>query len=314
LRATLESASKCIFYPRIQWIVIDNGSSEPGLVDYLKKQTWIDHLILRDNRNPATEHVSAMNEIVELAIGEYIMIWPEDVQFIVRGDWMIDCVEILLRYPWVGSLVLCSLRRKTIDYFWGLSRFRRWREYRNEIITHKFNFRFQRLLRSSRGFGIMTYGWTKEGIVGSGIPSLTRAGIWRALGPWLARGARPGLVDSSGGGETEMLERYKKSNLILHRALNVLPVAADIVTDNIGCKAKIRGNKRYGVYHPAYGVDDQYYEIYDQKDVEYLSKRRMPVAFEDFVKPIGYSLPLDEDGGLLKASINEFVVEDIVSV
>ncbi len=37
-----------------------------------------------------------------------------------------------------------------------------------------------------------------------------------------------------------------------------------------------------------------------------------PLSFESFVKPIGFQLPLDENGDLLKASINMEVCEDIV--
>jgi hypothetical protein len=31
LRATLESARRCIQYPNLEWIVVDNESNEPGL-------------------------------------------------------------------------------------------------------------------------------------------------------------------------------------------------------------------------------------------------------------------------------------------
>ena len=71
LRATLESAKECIDYPNLEFIVVDNASVEPGLVDYLKGIDWIDRLILNKERSPQTEHTTAMNSIIEYATGEY---------------------------------------------------------------------------------------------------------------------------------------------------------------------------------------------------------------------------------------------------
>jgi len=67
LRATLESAFRCIEYPNIQWIVLDNHSTEPGLADYLRGLAWIDELVFMQS-----SHVTAMNEIVERAKGEVL--------------------------------------------------------------------------------------------------------------------------------------------------------------------------------------------------------------------------------------------------
>lgn len=311
LRATLESAHRCIQYPRIQWIVVDNASVEPGLRDYLEQLDWIDELILRDQRSPQTEHVAAMNEIVARARGDIVLIWPDDMQFIVEGDWMTDCVEILMAHPWIGSMGLNFLRHTTIQRLWTWRRWLNRRGWTREIKRHGFAFRRQQVVRSSRGFAVRTYGWTYPGIIGSGIPSLTRTEVWHTLGPWKAPGARPGLVDSSGGGETDMLQRYEDSDLVLQRALPILAVAADIVTDPTGTKAKVRGNKRYGPYWPP-PEGTFYYHIYKQQDVQHLVSRGMPVPFEEMVKSLGYSLPFDSAGNLLKSSVNTSVVSDLV--
>jgi hypothetical protein len=311
LRATLESAHSCIQYPRVQWIVVDNASVEPGLRDYLNQIDWIDELILRDKRSPQTEHVEAMNEIVARAQGDLVLIWPEDVQFIVKGDWMTDCVEILMAYPLIGSMGLNCLRKITIQSLWTWRRWLTWKGWAKEIIRRGFDVRRQRVVYSSLGFAVRTHGWTKPGIIGSGIPSLTRTEVWRTLGPWRTPGARPGLVDSSGGGETEMLQRYESSGLVLQRAQPILPVAADIVTDPTGTKAKVRGNKRYGVYMPP-PEGGFYYQIHKQQDVHHLASRSLPISFEELVKPLGYSLTFDNAGNLLKSSINTSVVSDLV--
>ena len=79
LRATIESARRCIQYPNIEWIVSDNESEEPGLREYLESLNWIDHKIFKRQT-----HADAMNQIVAMAKGEYLILWPEDIQFTVR--------------------------------------------------------------------------------------------------------------------------------------------------------------------------------------------------------------------------------------
>lgn len=313
LRATLESARRCIQYPNLEWIVVDNASVEKGLRDYLKGLSWIDELILREERSPLTEHVEAMNEIVARAKGELVLIWPEDVQFVVKGDWMVDYAEILMAHPWIGSMNLDYPRRVTAQRLYTWRRWLRWREWIDEFKRHKSAFRRQRIVRSSRGLPVRTFGWVrKEGVIGSGIPSLTRTEVWRELGPWKAPATELNLVDSSGGGETEMITRFVRAGWTLQRAIPILPVAAMLVTDSIGAKAKVVGDKRYGPYAPP-PEGTLYYEILNQSDVEHLAHRKppVPVAFEDIVKPIGYDLPFNDKGGLLKSSINKSVVSPI---
>ncbi|HNE05055.1 MAG TPA: glycosyltransferase family A protein, partial [Anaerolineales bacterium] len=215
LRATLESAKRCIQYPNIQWIVLDNYSTEPGLAEYLKSLAWIDELIFMQS-----SHVAAMNEIVARAKGDVLLLWPEDVQFVVEGDWMRDCIEILLKDYSIGALSLNFHRRQTIEYIWGRQRFnkngilRMWKDLKR----YGANFRLQKKNISSNGYPVRTFGWQEDGIIGAGITSLARTEVWKKLGPWKAKPADDNIIDSSGGGETEMLERWAKTKTPLQRA------------------------------------------------------------------------------------------------
>ena len=299
LRATLESAHRCIKYPNIQWIVVDNCSTEPGLAEYLKGLTWVNELVFLKS-----DHVSAMNEIVFRTRGDVLLIWPDDMQFIVEGDWMIDCVEILMENDWIGSMGLNCQRRLTIQKKWGRGSWRELKGIKKELKLFKQRFRFQRRLISSRGFPAYTYGWKEDGIIGSGIPSLTRTNVWKKLGPWKTKNdAIQNLVDSSGGGETEMLERWLRVKIPWQRALPLLPVSADIINDSTGTKAKVRGEHRYGVYTPP-PDGEYYYHIYKQEEIAEKLNQTLPISFEDFVEPLGFTLPLDEQGNLLKNNIN----------
>ncbi len=307
LRATLDSAKRCIQYPNIQWIVVDNVSTEPGLAEYLKGLDWVDELIFMKST-----HVDAMNEIIARAKGELILIWPDDIQFVLEGDWMKDCVEVLMKTPQIGSLCLSFQRRKTIEQVWGQNPFN-WTEIKGglkEIARFGLHARFQKRLVSSRGFPILTYGWKEDGIAGAGICSLTRTEIWRKLGPWKLNPEKNDIGDSSGGGEAEMLSRWAKSGMALQRAITVLSASADIINDDIGAKAKLRGNKRYGVYTPP-SQGEFYYRIFRQEETGHLAVNKLPIPFEEFVKPIGFDLPLDEQGNLLKSGMNTSVVTTI---
>jgi hypothetical protein len=290
-------------------MVIDNASVEPGLRNYLRGLDWIDELMLRDVRSPRTEFATAMNEIVNRAKGEIVLIWTDDVQFIVEGGWMADCVELLIKNPWIGNLCLNCLRRATNERFWTWKRWMDWKLIRKEAKRYGRSFRHQRIACSSSGFTVRTHGWTAPGIQGAGNLALSRTGLWRTLGPWNAfDDADP--VDASGGGESEMLKRFADSRLVLHLARPVIPVAAAIVTDPTGTRATVRGDKRYGVYLPP-PDGTFYYRIHKQENVQHLASRRIPVSFEELVEPLGYSLPFDGRGNLLKTGVNPSVVSDL---
>jgi glycosyltransferase involved in cell wall biosynthesis len=308
LRATLESMKRCIQYPHIQWIVLDNLSTESRLTDYLKSLEWVNDLIFMKST-----HVGAMNEIVSRARGEMILLWPDDMQFVVEGDWMKDCIELLLKNHWIGSMSLNFQRRETVRRIWGSGQSIRVgiKEAWNEVKRYRTRIRFQKKISSSRGYPIWTYGWKEDGIIGAGIASLTRTDLWKTLGPWQVDSGDRNIVDSSGGGEAEMLERWRGSGMPLQRAIPVLPVSADILTDDLGTKAKVRGDKRYGDYKPPVR-DEFYYRIRRQEDIANLSKNDLPVSFEDFVEPVGFNLPLDEQGNLLKGGLNMSIVSPIV--
>ena len=297
LRATLESARECIRYPDLEWIVSDNGSEEPGLRDYIESCGWISNKWYR-----VQTHAEAMNEIVARASGDYILLWPEDVQFVVRGDWLAGIVSAMEANPWIGSTGLNFLRRKTYrrllappgpgDAVAVLAELRR----------RGWNFRSPKTLPG----GLRTAGWRLPGVVCSGIPSLTRRSCWEKLGPWKTKsGGGDNIVDSSLGAEDDMIERFQNSGFHWQQAMLMKPVAADIINDDTGCKAKVRGGVRYGIYTPP-AEGPFYYEIRDEEDLPD-DEEGYPLNFENHVRPVGFLLPLDSGGNLLKASFNDSV-------
>lgn len=298
LKATLESAKECIQYPNIEWIVSDNSSKEPGLREYLEGLDWVQVKIFGDQ-----SHADAMNEIVAVAKGEYLFIWPEDVQFVVKGDWLIDVIDILNKNRDIGSIGLNFLRKKTYK---SLLTYRKWFQFKlvaAELYYFKLKFRFSRNIISSRGFRAFTLGFIWPGICGSGIPSVARTQVWKDIGAWKSTksATTANIIDSSLGSEEDMVKRFYKKGIPLQQACLYISVAADIINDSIGAKAKVRKGFRYGNYTaPANG--HFYYELINQDKID--SKVEHPIAFEDIITPIFFTLPLDENGNMLKAAIN----------
>jgi len=305
LRATLESARRCIRYPNVEWIVSDNNSCEPGLREYIESLDWVQHKWFRTQ-----SHADAMNEIVDRATGKYLILWPEDVQFIVEGEWLEDLVEIAETHPNLGSINLDALRRSTLQAVFRPSLRRLMPRLVDDFVRYRGHVRRARRIVSTRGLPVRTTGCMWPGICGSGIPSLTPIGLWRKLGPWVTRKHGNTLKDSSMGAEEHMYNLFAGAGLPLQLALSVLPVAADIITDPTGCKAKVRGRYRYGVYMPSQSPEGLFYRIRQQNEFT-VESQDLPFSFSDMVEPLGFRIPLDEQGDRLKSAINTSVVFDI---
>jgi glycosyltransferase involved in cell wall biosynthesis len=293
LRALMESARRCVLYPNVQWIVVDGESVEPGLREYVESLEFVQHKLFE----PCT-HPEAMNRIVELARGEYLMILPEDVQFVLRGEWLADMVEVAAR-PFVGHVQFDAQRRQTLARYFG-----RWRPtLRGRAVPTPPVRRRYRRLRTARGVDYLGFGRLREPIGASGIVSFGRTEIRQLLGPWRTRPELASMQDSGLGAERDMLARYGKAGLRLEAFMRRFPVVADIVTDPRGTKGRVRfGNRRYGRYAGPVG-GDLYYRIRDESELEPFRDADPAPAFEDYVEPIGFELPLDPDGNLLKTNV-----------
>ena len=308
LKATIESARICIEYPNLEWLLSDNVSDEPGFSLYLQQLGWFDDIMVRRQ-----SHADAMNELVDRATGEYIIIWPDDVQFIVKGRWLQEIIEIMELQQDIGSICLDHMRKSTLLNIFQPSLNRAWKQLFDEFRLYRGKVRRHKEYSSRTNFKLLTMGWMRPGIVGSGIPSLTATRTWRRLGKWNVLGNREeiGLVDSSLGAESDMLQRAMRSRLALQRAAPLIPVAADIVTDPTGCKAKVRSNYRYGVYMPP-PDGTFYYKIQPFSEMQTWDSL-LPVDFDSGVHPLGFRIPVDKNGERKKTDINTSVVYDMVS-
>jgi glycosyltransferase involved in cell wall biosynthesis len=291
LRALIASARRCIDYPALQWIVVDGASVELGLREYLESLDFVDRLIVRE-----CTHAEAMNEIVEHAEGEFLLMLPEDVQFIRRGPWLHDMVDVAAR-PEVGHVQFDAQRRKTLRRHF-LERPRRVRGHQIPVLRAR-----PRRLRTSSGAEFIGYGEVRDPVGAAGIVTFVRTEIRRSLGPWRENRALSTMQDSGLGAEADMIDRARRAGLELEAFLMRIPAAADVVTDPRGTKARVRfGNRRYGHYAPP-AADGLYYRIWNEEELARFADLHPAPGFEDIVEPLGFDLPLDEGGNLLKTNV-----------
>lgn len=282
LRALIESFVSCHGTEDLEFVLVDNASREPGFEDYISSLSYFAHRVVE-----RCSFAEALNKIVELSTADFVLLLSDDIQFIVRDyRWVDACVRLLTRYPRIGSVTLDAQRRSTIrEQFGG---------WRRRLYQRKY-------YDSGTGIALLSYGNQKPGIVGAGINSLTRKTVWLSLGPWRSATRPISAVDATLGAETEMLQRYQASGMKLERCILRVPAAADLITDRGGFAAKVRDGRRYGRYFAP--RDGRFYYAIHPPDVlpELESIEPLP-AFEDIVKSIGFELPLDQDGNLIKGN------------
>lgn len=295
LRALLESARRCIDYPNLQWLVVDGNSTERGLADYLRELDYLDPVETVESGLLA----DSMNRMLERTRGDYLMMLPDRIQFIVQGRWMSDLVEITRENSRIGNVVFDVQRRATLHRQFQQG----YLAIPGRRVAIGFVPRPYRRYRTSSGREFLGYGRTMPGVNTGGI-SFNRTEIYRRLGPWRTTMDMQVTNDAGLGTETEMLDRYRRLGPRLERVLMRLPVAASIVTDPRGTTAKIRaGNRRYGRYIPP-PEGDAYYRIYDEEEAHgRFGGLRPAPGFEDMVEARGFELPLDENGDLRKVSV-----------
>ena len=295
LRALVESLRACIDPADIQWIIGDNASIGESHREYIESLDFVEHKILRQERDPSYEFPDALNKIIELATGKYLLPLTDDLQLIAKEDWIRRCMEIAEENEKIGSIVLDAQQRVTIDRYFGKRR-------RSGLLGL-----FSGVRRYATAEGrtcLHSYGGQKPGVVTALINALTRTEVWRRLGPSFRPRRRQTVGESAAGFEIEVLERYDRSGMRLERCLVQIPIMAQILTDMRGTQARIRGNRRYGDYWPP-PEGMFYYKMWSEPDLESFLKAGHPVSFEDIVQPIGYQLPLDDNGNLMKNPLQE---------
>jgi len=280
LKSCVESLLICTDdYPNKEVIIIDNASIEPGTTEYLENLEKRGIIVHRTpKRDPTNEYARALNKIVKISTGEIICPLSGDLQFIVKEGWVQNYVDLMTLKKDIGSIMLDSQRRQTID---------------SEIRT------------DCTEIGVLKF-WknlSRPPIATSGN-SFYRKSVLLELGPWSENNKNhEGTEDS----ETKMLRRVmnvveKQTDKWCQYQPSV-PMTVMIYTDPRGTNARVRGEKIYGKYHPANGNPPLYYNLktLDNIDSEFnLKNRQTPIPIEKMAVGNGWDIFLDEEGNWKK--------------
>ena len=267
-------------YPNKEIIIVDNASTEKGTKEYLDsiKDENIKIHITKE-RDPSNEYARGLNTICELSEGDYIIPLEGDLQFIVKGGWLQECINFFENNKELTGSISLDAQRNV-----------RLKQGRYLFPKKQYEYKF-------------VYNLASHPISGAGDAVYSREMLDKMY-PWVTENS-----SHEGGGdcETKMLEKIykilgpKKSSKFL--AVPIFPVCTAIYTDPRGTNARIRGNKRYGKYWPA-KESFKYYEIHDyDKILEKISDRDVPLGIENVASPIGWDKPIDSQGNWLKNPI-----------
>lgn len=298
LRVLIDSIRECFDYPNLEFLLADGGSVEPGLQEFLGSLHGF-----RVRSEPET-HADSVNWLIREATGEVLMILPEDIQFVRKGKWIFDSMELLLSDENAGSVVFDAQRKVTVK--------RQLLERRLCIRGRELPFlktrRRPKVFEGSNGEKFFGAADSRDGLSVAGIMGMSRIDLLREIGSYQisAQLSETPSNDSSLGAEDNMIQRVRNHPVWSHLEayLMMFPVAADVATDERGTKAKVRsGNRRYGAYRsPAEGRF--YYRV--RPATESLTNPPSPFPvwpFESWVEPVGFELPLDANGDLKKVSV-----------
>ena len=255
-------------YENKEIIVVDNASIEEGTQQYLDE---IERIGIK----------TGLNKIVEMSKGEIICPLSGDLQFGIKDNWLPEYLEVFKKRSDVGSVMLDAQRGLTIS-----------REHRTDCVETQ-NLVFQKNL-------------SRPPIATSGNSLFLKKRL-ESVGPWCEDNKNHEGTDDS---ETKMLkstmEFLKKTGQKWHQYQPNIPATIMISNDPRGTNARIRGEKRYGLYVSGKGEEGQYYKMKLFSDFkENLNNDGMllPVGYEKFASPIGWDLPLDKNGNLKKNPI-----------
>ena len=282
LKSCLESLLDCTSdYHNKEIIIVDNASIENGTEQYLvEKEKQGLKVIRQKNRDPANEFAKGLNTIVKESTGDYIVLLQGDMQFTVRGQWLQRYVEFYRgNEKNIGCIAFDAQRSVTHASH----------RFSSPIDAHGFKFVVDYDRPPSSGAGDVMYSRY----------------ILNKFGLWSENNERH---DVSGDSETKMLKRIKEicntEKISLGTVLPIYPVSIAIYTDLRGTNARVRGNKRYGDYWEA-KKDNCYYQVYDYDTLlkEKKFDGKIPVSIENCAIPIGWNVPLDENGNWKKNPI-----------
>ena len=269
LKSCAESLMKSVEdYPDVEFLCIDDSSTEPGTKEYLKSLedkgwTIIDQKSAREKKPDVdyddVTHIGpfaeALNIFKDNATGDLIAPLQGDMQFVKKG-WLKSYVELFKERSDVFSIMFDAQRKVRLE-----SKYYEKYKVKNEMFA------------------------TEAGrVIGGAGDVMLKKEYVDAIGGWNAEDNFRLSVAKMFQGEKKIFMPWQ-------------PPAIVITTDKTGTNARVRNGKRYGDYWEA---DNSLY--YSWVEYDKLEKNEFrPYSIEELAIPNGdWELPLDTDGNWKK--------------
>ena len=274
-------------YPNKEIIIVDNASAEAGTDEYLKSLEDRGHIVYKQEaRDPSNEYAKALNFIAENATGEFVAPIPADMQFVVKGGWLKEYVDLFQKHKNTIGCISFDAQRRVRNLSGS---------YSGAIGNGKMQFLFH---------------FNRNPVMGA-ANCLFSKGMLREMYPWnIINESHEGGQDS----ETKMLHKVKeiieKKGLSIYYTAPKIPVSIAIFNEE-GATARIRDNKRYGKYfEPSDGI--HYYNVYDFDDVmDRFKNSEYPTSIEEIAQSTGWTLPIDDSGNWIKSKGSVDIWEEL---
>ena len=276
LRALINSLQGFIQLSRPQLLLVDNGSVESGVAEYLKdlSQEW--EVLSRDpsSRNWVNDEYIAKNWIIDRAAHDVILFLQDDSELVVTPDHLARLISSFLTLPHL-AMEIEGVRRVTVDRRTGGA------IARSPGVHEKVDPHFP------------THG-------------LFKTSLLRENGPYRVDWPLDRMY--WGRSEDEYDARLKsKYNHSLISCIAKVPCFASVWNDPRGGYAFIRDNRRWGHYRSP--VNGSYYIPLNDHQIEFLEEGRRPCAFLDIAQPNEWRIAKDHTGEIHKYPQSSVLIE-----
>ena len=267
----------------IQLVVVDNGSTELGLKEYLRSVSFIDDLVLSPRANWINDEYIAKNTIISLAKNDVILFLQDDRQFIGTYDFLCSLVSDFRTMDETPLLIVDAVRRSTNHNKLDLTRC---------LVSPTTNNKYY--LRRDNHFG--TTGFFK-------------ASIFEELGEY----PTDWPIEKQYWGRSEDFYDKKVKEYLGNKIaclVSHVPIITPIWDDSRGGAAFIRGDKRYGEYNGSYEPSGLYYRLLEDEDITELMMNNEPASFVEVSHCLGWSYKRDNSGDQMKYGQSRIVEEE----
>tara|TARA_A100001011_G_scaffold391912_1_gene478371 strand:- start:68 stop:1114 length:1047 start_codon:yes stop_codon:yes gene_type:complete len=274
-------------------VYVDNGSSEPKLIDFLKSSSTIDELVLNEDRDTSQDVWRGKNQLIRRCLASKGWIDPKrrktNVLLMLQDDVQIVNVHAL---------------------------------YKSVVDFYRFNMNYmsvQSVRRSTLETNI-----NKK--ISPNTSPTTGAKYWLTMNRHLGTTGlfNPTVFDKIGlypieeeyrkfegftNCEDWMTARASQAGIIDVITIPHVASMSSIWNDPRGMHCLVKHDRRCGHYIKAPSDDDLYYEMLTDEENHVLESFPIPVSFNETTRPIGWELSRDENGDMMKFDRSRIILE-----